>query len=188
MITIEIDDEVFNKLQSLAKPLIDTPNSVLRRVLDLKQRSLDNETKSHLPSISTMSSTQGTPTAAFMSFYMKSRFNEKFRTRTPYRTMFESDNNIIYFHNYNNKGAKNLWYRISVNSLRDLRSSRKKSIICFTNPAERFAYEIPLVDIDQRARKVMWKRDYYEVNIDPANARWREMDWRLDKYYVEISM
>ena len=188
MISIEIDNEVFNKLQSLAKPFIDTPNSVLRRVLNLEQRSLNNETKRHLPSTSTISSTQDTLTAAFMSSYMKSRFNEKFRTRTPYRTMFESDNQIIYFHNYNNKGAKNLWYRISENSLRDLRSSPKKSIICFTNPAERFAYEIPLTDIDQQARKVMWKRDYYEVNIDPVNARWREMDWRLDEYYFEISM
>jgi Mrr N-terminal domain len=34
-LTIEIDDEVFAALQKLATPLIDSPNDVLRRVLDL---------------------------------------------------------------------------------------------------------------------------------------------------------
>ena len=37
MATIEIDDEVFAKLQAEAIPLVDTPNSVLRRLLDLEQ-------------------------------------------------------------------------------------------------------------------------------------------------------
>ncbi len=33
--TIRVDDEVFAKLQSLAEPFVDTPNSALRRLLDL---------------------------------------------------------------------------------------------------------------------------------------------------------
>jgi Mrr N-terminal domain len=35
--TIRIDDEVFAKLQEKAEPLVDSPNSVLRRLLDLAQ-------------------------------------------------------------------------------------------------------------------------------------------------------
>ena len=31
--TIEVDEEVFEALQELATPLVDTPNSVLRRLL-----------------------------------------------------------------------------------------------------------------------------------------------------------
>lgn len=33
--SVEIDDDVWTRLQELAEPLIDTPNSVLRRVLGL---------------------------------------------------------------------------------------------------------------------------------------------------------
>src|SRR4051812_3443200 len=35
MLTIEIDSDVFDALKERAEPLIDTPNSVLRRLLDL---------------------------------------------------------------------------------------------------------------------------------------------------------
>ena len=35
MPTIRIDDEVFRALQTRAQPLVDTPNSVLRRLLEL---------------------------------------------------------------------------------------------------------------------------------------------------------
>ena len=38
MPTVRIDDEVFEALKKLAEPLVDTPNSVLRRLLDLEQR------------------------------------------------------------------------------------------------------------------------------------------------------
>jgi hypothetical protein len=38
MPTVRIDDEVFEALKKLAEPLVDTPNSVLRRLLDLKDK------------------------------------------------------------------------------------------------------------------------------------------------------
>jgi hypothetical protein len=38
MPTVRIDDEVFEALKKLAEPLVDTPNSVLRRLLDLEQK------------------------------------------------------------------------------------------------------------------------------------------------------
>ncbi len=39
MPTIRIDDEVFKALQTRAQPLVDTPNSVLRRLLELNGAS-----------------------------------------------------------------------------------------------------------------------------------------------------
>jgi hypothetical protein len=36
MPTVRIDDEVFEALKKMAEPLVDTPNSVLRRLLELK--------------------------------------------------------------------------------------------------------------------------------------------------------
>lgn len=39
MRTIKVDDEVFGELQNLAEPLVDTPNSVLRRILSLRPAS-----------------------------------------------------------------------------------------------------------------------------------------------------
>jgi hypothetical protein len=38
MPTVRIDDEVFDALKKLAEPLVDTPNSVLRRLLDLETK------------------------------------------------------------------------------------------------------------------------------------------------------
>lgn len=38
MPTIRIDDEVFEALKKLAEPLVDTPNSVLRRLLELERK------------------------------------------------------------------------------------------------------------------------------------------------------
>jgi hypothetical protein len=38
MPTVRIDDEVFEALKKLAEPLVDTPNSVLRRLLDLETK------------------------------------------------------------------------------------------------------------------------------------------------------
>jgi Mrr N-terminal domain len=43
--TIRIDDEVFAHLQQLAKPFVDTPNSVLRRQLGLEELPESNGTR-----------------------------------------------------------------------------------------------------------------------------------------------
>src|SRR4051812_5057453 len=41
--TIRIDDDVFEKLKEHAEPFVDTPNSVLRRILDLAPGGATNE-------------------------------------------------------------------------------------------------------------------------------------------------
>lgn len=41
--TIRVDDEVYTQLQSRAEPFVDTPNSVLRRLLGLERRDTPQE-------------------------------------------------------------------------------------------------------------------------------------------------
>ena len=48
MPTIRIDDDVFQGLKSIAEPFIDTPNSVIRRLL--QEYGASNQTKEGLPS------------------------------------------------------------------------------------------------------------------------------------------
>jgi Mrr N-terminal domain len=45
MPTLRVDDEVYSALQSQAVPFVDTPNSVLRRVLDLDEAGKPAVTK-----------------------------------------------------------------------------------------------------------------------------------------------
>jgi hypothetical protein len=45
--TIEIDDEVFAKLQEMAVPFVDSPNSVMRRVLGLDSADSPRPTTRH---------------------------------------------------------------------------------------------------------------------------------------------
>ncbi len=46
---IAVDDEVYSMLESIAKPFVDTPNSVLRRVLGLPVGASDSEPQAESP-------------------------------------------------------------------------------------------------------------------------------------------
>lgn len=183
MVTIEIDDDLFNYLKMLAEPFTDTPNSVLRRLIML-------DLHKPITKLSTTASTNKIPEKSapsidiFMSLFLKNRYGAKFRPLSPYRTMFESDNYLIYFQNFNKGETVNLWYRLSESSLDTLRKSEKTAIVCFTNPAEDIVYEIPVRDIDIQATKAKWGKAYMEVNIDPASSRWRELDWNIEQYLI----
>jgi hypothetical protein len=95
--------------------------------------------------------------------------------------MFESANSLIYFQNFNQASAT-LWYRITKKPLKVLRDSRKKCIICLTNPAEGVAYLIPLEDIESKLAHSNWGRDYLEINIDHVSSKWKELDWNIKQY------
>lgn len=45
MPVIRVDDEVFKELQRRAEPLVDNPNSVMRRILNLNEESKQGELK-----------------------------------------------------------------------------------------------------------------------------------------------
>ena len=185
MVTIEVDDEVYDKLKNIAEPFVDTPNSVLRKILfsestpsDLKQRTMNSTAKN-------LSIQQEVLSEAFMSSFIKNRYEGIFRTKSPYRTMFESQTHLVYFQNFNKLGTINLWYRLSERALSALRETQKIALVCFTNPSENTVFEIPMKDIDIQVGKANWKKEFLEVNIDPVNSRWRELDWNIDKYLVK---
>lgn len=190
MVTIDIDEEVFNYLKALAEPFVDTPNTVLRRILLQNQQATNKPQLIMSTKVGSMmlpSKDSEAKSEVFMSSFLQYRYKEKFRTKSPYRTMFESDSYLIYFQNFNKAGSGNLWYRLSESSVKVLRKSSKLALVCFTNPAESIVYEIPMNDIDSQAKKANWQKDFFEVNIDPATSRWRDIDWNIGKYLVSIN-
>ena len=95
--------------------------------------------------------------------------------------MFESNNLLIYFQNFNKKNDS-LWYRVTKQPLQALKSSSKSSFIGFTNPAEKIVYLIHLSDIERAILESGWDRDYLEVNIDHLSHKWRELNWDIQSY------
>lgn len=184
MISIEIDENVYSYLKSLAEPFVDTPNTVLRRLL-FSEGQLRREVSTKEGAPVTPSRDQESSSEVFVSSCLQKRYGEKFRTKTPFRTMFESERHLIYFQNFNKPGTTNLWYRLSESSLNTLRKTTKIAIVCFTNPSENIIIEVPMKDIDNQIAKSSWKKDFLEVNIDPTNLRWRELDWNLQQYLAK---
>lgn len=185
MVTIEVDDEIYNLLKNMAEPFVDTPNSVLRKILFTKLKPLETKTSTFISTTNKLPSQQEVSSDAFMSSFIKKRYEGTFKIKSPYRTMFESQTHLVYFQNFNKSGTSNLWYRLSERSLSVLRETQKIALVCFTNPSENIAFEIPMKDIDAQVKKANWEKEFLEVNIDPANSRWRELDWNIDKYLIK---
>jgi hypothetical protein len=170
---IEIDDEVYDFLKRQAEPFRDTPNSVLRRLLLKKPFRPEPVPVPPQPE-------------GFAHRFLAKTFNEIFTSRSPYRMMFESPNTIVYFQNFDKPGRSNLWYRLNKKPLDTMRKTRKGAFLCFTNPAESYAYLIPLAHLDDHVPASRWKGESLEVNIDPADNRWRGLDWKLDTYFKKV--
>lgn len=184
---IEVDDDVMAHLTNHARPFKDTPNSVLRKLL------LGHDTSSPLatnramtiqaaPATSRLPLTAKQSPGSFVAEILADEFGEQFKVRSPYQMMFESDLRLVYFQNFNKAGTSNLWFRLHPKPMQALRSSRKPSFVIFTNPADRYAFVLPLTDLDARIHQNGWTRPELEVNIDPATLRWREFDWDLSPY------
>jgi negative regulator of replication initiation len=77
MVTIEIDEEVHNYLKSKAEPFVDTPNSVLRRLL-FSEKSLPQQvilTRSTKESTMKLpSKDSGAASEVFMSSFLQYRY------------------------------------------------------------------------------------------------------------------
>lgn len=177
---IDIDQEVFEFLQKKAEPFVDTPNTVLRKILGIEKAipTVNIEEKTIMKSTSGNS---GIDTNTFVQQVLKKEFPGTPQRKPPYRYMFESENRLIYFQNFNQESAT-LWYRVAQKPLEVLRKSDKQCFICLTNPAERVAYLIPLEDIENLIASAKWKRDYLEINIDHTSHKWKELDWKIEKY------
>jgi hypothetical protein len=118
----------------------------------------------------------------FVQEILQRRFDERFRKVRGYQWLFESNETIVYFQNFDKADSPKLWYRINQSPLNNLMRSSKKAFICFTNPADAVAYLLPLEDIQKRSQQVGWNRGYYEVNLDVPLDRWVELDWNIEAY------
>ncbi len=182
MTKIDIDQEVFELLQKNAIPFVDTPNTVLRRLLKIDMPDSQNTTKGARSAMTTKNKTiSNIDTNDFVKIILDKKFPEGYQRKSPYHFMFESDNSLIYFQNFNQPSAT-LWYRITNKPLKVLRESEKKCFICLTNPAEGVAYLIPLEDIESKLVSSNWNRDYLEINIDHLSNKWKELDWNIKQY------
>jgi hypothetical protein len=202
VVTIEVDSQVMDLLSRHAKPFVDTPNSVLRRLLGLGGEvtgvaptpvpvpATTTPSRAPEPTRSTVSRTVGRHTSdpdkgdrhEFISRILAAEFGGRFRVRSPYQMMFESDEQLVYFQNFNATGSHNLWFRLNDRPLGILRDTRKRAFVCLTNPAEGFAFLLPIDDVLDHARRTNWTRSEIEVNIDPATSKWREFEWDLSRY------
>lgn len=186
---IEVDEEVFAVLQRSARPLIDSPNDVLRRLL-LEGRASPDRPVSPSQQERTMQERQREPSGpipsadAFVRKVLSGEFGEGFHRRAPYRMMFERTDTLVYCQNFNKSGS-HLWYRVTDNPWKELRTSTKEAWVAFTNPTDGFAYLIPVADIKEQVERAGWSRTYLEVNIDPSSERWTEFNWSISKYRRE---
>ena len=182
MHAIEVDDEVFNHLKDRAEPFVDrSPNDVLRRLLGLDSEEVPDVTPA-TRRIRARSASLAGRKERFIQEVLKEEFGDGFRVRSPYRTMYQNGQRIVYFQNFDKAGSSNLWYRLRESALDTLTGDRRDAYVAFTNPAERFAYLIPVPELEKRASRAGWDREDLEVNIDPAANRWRELDWDLSQY------
>ncbi len=181
MIKIEIDQEVFDFLQKEAIPLVDSPNTVLRRLL-LKDRREMNKLENR--GRQKGKPEYGDSKTTFIKSILTEHFDDDFATVSPYSMLFKSSDVVIYFQNFNKK-SNNLWYRLKRNPLDKLKTFNKKAYVCLTCPPENLAYLIPLENITQKLKEVNYIKDDLEVNIDFKIHRWRELEWNLSPFIIK---
>lgn len=183
MISISVDEEVFEFLQSHGEPLVDTPNMVLRRLL------LDDSVRvrgSWSRPAADPEKCRRVSTREFGKRVSAVEFGEPFwRVRSAgrgFRTMFESQDRIVYYLNFNKPDALNYLYRLTGQALRALLDSTKQALVVFTNPAEGVAYLVPAQEIGQRLVAADRDLEGVVVNIDSARNLWRELAWDLSEF------
>lgn len=190
MQTIEIDEKVFKQLQQMAVPFVDTPNSVLHRIL-FQDRALDKRNISAPRKQSPSRQTGGEGDVSTTEEYIREVWTRRFgRARQQvdgFRMMFESKKDVVYFQNFNKTAASNLWFRLNAGPLRTMREKGKTAWVCFTNPADDYGFLIPLDEIAKRVDETGWSRDEWEVNIHVSESRWRELDWKLDRFEFSLA-
>ena len=194
---IEIDDDVFEFLQKRAVPFVDSPNSILRRLL-LKDRAVkeklypvpnpkSSDVITDMPLRSLQDREDKNGFADFISFILKEEFKEDFHKKASYRMMFESSGYLVYMQNFN-KDSDRMWFSIMEKPLKELKKTGKKAFICLTNPAKHIAYMIPVKDIEEQIRKSGWSRNHLTANINHRSSRWIELDWNIKDYLKKYGM
>jgi hypothetical protein len=174
---------VYGALKKLADPFVDTPNTVLRRLLNL-----DRISPKKLPTVP-RSSIQGSHqvengeirSKQFVEKVLAREFGRDFKRRGRFVYMLESRNRLVYFQNFN-AAYENAWYRIGASARRELELSMKETFLCLTVPTEGEYYLIPYEDVETQVKVCKWSRPHLEVNIDRVRSQWRELGWDINSY------
>ncbi len=185
-LSIDVDQEVFSFLQQQARPFVDTPNDVLRRLLLKEEREVIKEATSPSP----VSSIAIQNSREFDNIVLRHHFKGYFRKVRPFQLMFESAKDLVYFQNYNKEADKRLWYRLSQEPWQYLTSSQKDAWLCLTYPLGRYAYIIPVKVINSKVREHKWEEKDLEISIYPlsprTSTRWHELNWDIETYRYEF--
>lgn len=182
--TIEIDSEVYEQLQNRAQPLVDSANDVLRRLL-LKSPATPIKPRASKSKLEAIGGGPLITSEVFVKMLLSSRFGDGFEVVDRFEYMFESASTLVYFQNYN-KSDSVLWYRIKERPRQILTTTKKDPWLVFTNPSERSAFVLPVVEVEAAAKRSNWDRDYFEVHIDTRDNRWSELDWDLSKFKLVV--
>jgi hypothetical protein len=180
---IQVDDEVWQYLQERAVPLVDTPNSVLRRLLFGKGRArMRPERATHARDespgpmrVENLIEPMRTGPYRYMrgestapgglsprrmgrrlvaQEFAGEHFDRAGKARSSFRTMFESTKRLVYFLNFNKPDSRNMLFRVTASAIEALTSAAKPAYVIFSNPARRIAWVIPVKDMLNQYRKV----------------------------------
>lgn len=189
--TIDVDPDVFSFLQKQARPFLDSPNDVLRKMLFHGNPPVQEKLLQILESKPTQlkRGIEKTNSLEFVQLVLQRHFGGNFRTVGRYQMMFESTEQLVYFENYN-KVTDDLWYRISQEPWQKLSTSSKKAWLCLTYPPGKIAYIIPIKDINDKVRQFHWSRPNLEINIYPLSpaykTHWHQFEWDIQAYKHEF--
>jgi len=184
--SIDVDQEVFSFLQQQAKPFVDTPNDVLRRLLLKETLEVIKKPTISLP----VSSSMDQDSRTFDDMVLRHQFKGRFRKVGSFQLMFESADDLVYFQNYNKETDKGLWYRLSQNAWQYLTHSQKEAWLCLAYPPGRYAYIIPMKAINAKVREFNWEKEDLEISIYPmspqTSTRWHKFNWDIQSYRHEF--
>jgi hypothetical protein len=183
MTKIDVDDQVYDTLKKMAEPFVDSPNTVLRRILNLDKITSEMPIKLRRarPTLRIQMEDTEVRSKQFVEKVLAKEFGRNFNRRGRFVYLLESKSHLVYFQNFN-AAYENAWYRIGATARRELKESRKKTFICLTVPAEGEYYLIPYEDIEAQIEHCNWSRPDLEVNIDRLRSHWRELKWDISSY------
>lgn len=183
MTKIDVDDQVYGALKEMAEPFVDSPNTVLRRLLGLDgaARGTLRKVAQPEPAPRQRAQTGKVRSKRFVEEVLAQEFGRDFNRRGRFVYMLESKNRQVYFQNFN-AAYDNAWYRIVAAARRDLENSKKETFVCLTVPAVGEYYLIPFEDIKVQIERCRWERPDLEVNIDRLRSFWRELRWDIGAY------
>jgi hypothetical protein len=183
MTKIEVDDQVYGALKKLAEPFVDSPNTVLHRLLNLDAAATPASRKGSQTESAPCQQTQPGEVRSkqFVEKVLAQEFGRDFNRRGRFVYMLESKNRQVYFQNFN-AAYDNAWYRIVATARQELANSKKETFVCLTIPAAGEYYLMPFEDIKVQIKRSEWERPDLEVNIDRVRSIWRELKWDIGGY------